>query len=143
MEKEKTGEQNKDKDKEQKTGELNRITVSRDAAGALTSIVDRVNDGFAGGRVNRSQISNWVLLRFSERFDDAAIKEIRMEHFDEVAMLENILRQAKESGKVPAEFKGLLQKHLGMDETPKKSGRKALTKSFINDENKENEESAG
>lgn len=146
MEKEKTGEQNKNKDqdknREQKTGELNRITVSRGAASALTSIVDRVNDGFAGGRVNRSQISNWVLLRFNEQLDDAAIKAIRMEHFDEVALLESVLRQAKESGRVPAEFKGLLQKQLGMDEAPRKSSRKALTKSFINDEIKESGELA-
>jgi hypothetical protein len=124
------------------TGNRRRITVSRGAERALTSIVDRVNEGFAGGRVNRTQVANWVLSRFSEQLDDAAIKEIRMEHFDEVAVLESILRQAKESGRVPTEFKCLLQKQLGMDEAPKKTSRKALTKSFINDENKESGELA-
>lgn len=138
MDKEKIEEKNKDKDGEQKPekagDELHRITVSRGAERELTSIVDRVNDGFAGGKVNRTQIANWVLTRFSERLDDAAIKEIRMEHFDEVAVLESILRQAKESGRVPAEFKGLLQRQLGMDEAPKRRSKKALTENVINDD---------
>jgi pyruvate formate-lyase activating enzyme-like uncharacterized protein len=100
--------------------ELQRITVSREAQNALGSILDRVNDGFAGGRVNRTQMANWIMLRFNTELDEVQIKEIRAEHFDEVAMLESILRQAKESGKVPSEFKALLQKQLGMDEPSKK-----------------------
>lgn len=140
MEKDKEDENNKDKNKEQKTEELHRITISRGAERALTSIVDRVNDGFAGGKVNRTQIANWVLLRFSEQLDDATIKEIRMEHFDEVAVLESILRQAKESGRVPADFKGLLQKQLGIDEAPKRRPKKALTENVINDDIKTGKE---
>jgi hypothetical protein len=100
--------------------ELQRITVSKEAQNALGSILDRVNDSFAGGRVNRTQMANWILLRFNIELDEVQIKEIRAEHFDEVAMLESILRQAKESGKVPSEFKALLQKQLGMDEPSKK-----------------------
>jgi len=131
-----------DENRHEEAEELHRITVSKGAERALTSIVERVNDGFSGGKVNRTQIANWVLTRFSDSLSDAEIKEIRMEHFDEVAVLESILRQAKESGRVPAEFKGLLQKQLGMDEAPKKSSRKALTKCFINDETKESGELA-
>lgn len=140
MEKDKEDENNKDKNKEQKTEELHRITISRGAERALTSIVDRVNDGFAGGKVNRTQIANWVLLRFSEGLDDATIKEIRLEHFDEVAVLESILRQAKECGRVPTEFKGLLQKQFGMDEAPRKKPKKVLTENVINDDIKTGKE---
>lgn len=134
MEEKKTGEQNQDKDREQKMEELHRITVSRGAERALASIVNRVNDGFAGGRVNRTQIANWVLLRFSDSMSDAEIKEIRTEHFDELAVLESILRQAKESGRVPTELKGILQKQFGMDELPKKRPKKTLTENIINDD---------
>lgn len=100
--------------------EIQRITVSRDAQGALGNIVDRVNDGFTGGRVNRTQMANWILLRFNSELSEAQIKEIRAEHFDEVAMLESILRQAKETGKIPSDFKVLLQKQLGTEETGRK-----------------------
>jgi hypothetical protein len=134
MEQDKTGEKTENKDREQKNEELHRITVSKQAERALSTVVERVNEGFSGGKVNRTQMANWILARFNDTLTETEIKEIRVEHFDEVAMLENILRQAKESGKVPAEFKGLLQKHLGMDEAQKKRTKKALTGDIINDD---------
>jgi hypothetical protein len=125
---------NKEKEEEKKeeiktngSKELLRITVSRDAQNALEVIKDRVNDGFNGGRVNLTQMANWILLKFQNELDDSLIKEIRAEHFDEVAMLESILKQAKESGKVPTDFKVLLQKQLGLEEPTKRKNKMALT----------------
>lgn len=103
--------------------EIQRITVSRDAQGALGNIVDRINDGFIGGRVNRTQMANWILLRFNNELNEAQIKEIRGDHFDEVAMLENILKQAKETGKMPSDFKSLLQKQFGLDEPTRRKNK--------------------
>lgn len=120
--KEREEEEKKEGNKNGNNEEIQRITVSKEAQGALGNIVDRVNNGFDGGRVNRTQIANWILLRFNSEFDENQIKEIRAEHFDEMAMLEAILRKAKESGKVPTDFKLLLQKHLGLDEPIKKKG---------------------
>ncbi len=91
---------------------LQRIAVSREAQNALKTVTDRVNDGFNGGKVGRTEIANCIILQFQSDLDELKIKEIRAEHFDEVAMLESILRQAKESGKVPTDFKALLQKQL-------------------------------
>lgn len=99
---------------------LQRIVVSNESLAALKIIIDKVNDGFNGGRVNQTEIANWIILRFQSELDEAQIKEIRAEYFDEVAMLESILKQAKESGKVPTDFKSLLQKQLGLDEPTKR-----------------------
>jgi len=125
---------NKEKEDEKKEGiktngnkELQRITVSKEGQAALDSMKDRVNDGFSGGRVNLTQMANWILLNFQNELDEAQIKEIRAEHFDEVAMLESILKQAKESGKVPTDFKALLQKQLGLEEPTKRKNKVALT----------------
>lgn len=107
--------------------DLQRITVSKDAQNALEIIKDRVNDGFNGGRVNLTQMANWILLRFQNELDESYIKEIRAEHFDELAMLESVLKQAKESGKVPTEFKYLLQKQFGIDEPTKRKSKVILT----------------
>lgn len=134
MERDKTGNGEENKDKEQKNEELHRITVSKQGERALAAVVERINDGFVGGKVNRTQVANWILARFNDSLSETEIKEIRMEHFDEVAVLESILRQAKESGRVPAELKGLLQKQLGMDEAPKKRPKRALTEDIINDD---------
>jgi hypothetical protein len=107
--------------------EIQRITVSKEAQNTLGVITDRINDGYIGGRVNRTQMANWILKRFQSELDEALVKEIRAEHFDEVAMLENILKQAKESGKVPSDFKTLLQKQYGLEEPNKKKKPVALT----------------
>lgn len=108
---------------------VQRIVVSNESWAALKSIIDKVNDGFNGGRVNQTEIANWIILRFQSELDEAQIKEIRAEHFDEVAMLESILKQAKESGKVPTDFKNLLQKQFGLDEPTKRKAKSALTNS--------------
>ncbi|HLE12137.1 MAG: hypothetical protein A2504_17825 [Bdellovibrionales bacterium RIFOXYD12_FULL_39_22] len=138
---EELGEENKRSNKEgennseSKDQELQRITVNKSAGMALSFVMDQVNEGFIGGKVNRTQIANWIMIKFREALNDAAVKEIRMEYFDEVAVLESILRQAKESGKVPSEFKSLLQKQMVLDEAPKKKTKKVLTESVIKDDN--------
>lgn len=119
--------------KEQKGEEVLRITVSKLGQDALTAIMERVNDGFIGGKISRTQATNWIMMRFNENLSDAEIKEIRLEHFDEVFVLEAILRQAKETGKVPTEFKALLQRQLENPEQIKKRPKKALTEKNIND----------
>lgn len=119
--------------KEQKGEEILRITVSKLGQDALTAIMERINDGFIGGKISRTQAANWIMMRFNENLSDAEIKEIRLEHFDEVSVLEAILRQAKESGKVPTEFKALLQKQLESTEQLKKKAKKALTANYVND----------
>ena len=108
---------------------VQRIVGSNESWAALKAIIDKVNDGFNGGRVNQTEIANWIILRFQSELDEAQIKEIRAEHFDEVAMLESILKQAKESGKVPTDFKNLLQKQFGLDEPTKRKAKSALTNS--------------
>lgn len=119
--------------KENKTEEIQRITVSKLGQDALTAIVERVNDGFIGGKINRTQAANWIMMRFNDNVTDIEIREIRAEHFDEVAVLEAILRKAKESGKVPTEFKALLLKQLENNDQPKKKAKSALTNKNIND----------
>ena len=102
---------------------LQRIAVSKEAQNALKTVADRVNEGFNGGKVGLTEMANWIILQFQSDLDELKIKEIRAEHFDEVAMLESILKQAKESGKVPTDFKALLQKQLGLDESPKRKNK--------------------
>ena len=109
------------------SAKVQRIVVSNESWVALKAITDKVNDGFNGGRVNQAEIANWIISRFQSDLDEAQIKEIRAEHFDEVAMLESVLRQAKESGKVPTDFKALLQRQLGLEEPVKRRAKSALT----------------
>ena len=120
-------EREEDRTNQTVSAKLQRIVVSNESLFALKAIIDKVNDGFNGGKVNQTEIANWIILRFQSELDESQIKEIRAEHFDEVAMLESILKQAKESGKVPMDFKSLLQKQFGLDEPTKRKTKSALT----------------
>jgi len=49
----------------------------------------------------------------NEKLSESDICEIRAEHFDEVTVLEAVLRKAKESGQVPKELREFLQHQAG------------------------------
>ena len=78
------------------------------------------------------ELANWALIHLKESISEEQINQIRMEHFDEVTLLEAILRKAKEKGKIPEEFKDLLQKQFGSQNNDKKKVKKALTADVIN-----------
>jgi hypothetical protein len=116
-----TGTGEKDQKKNAKTEESYRIAVTKKVDEEISEMIVKVNDGFNAGKVNRPQLVNWILSKFYSSFGEVEIKAIRADHFDEISMLDSILRQAKETGKVPNEFRALLQKHMGLDDAPKKS----------------------
>ena len=130
----------KDNKKNQEIDEINtgkeeilRITVSRIGERSLSEITEKVNDGFLGGKVSKVQMANWILKRFRDDLDDSMIKDIRADHYDELMLLESILKKARETGQVPMEFKHLLQKQIGLDVSAKKKPKQALTEDCIND----------
>lgn len=120
-------------------GAGHRLTINRSAENALTSAVERINDGFHGGKVNRNQIAIWAILQFGENLTTDEIKEIRVEHLDEFSALDIVLRRAKESGKLPPELSAFIQRQMGFDESPKKKNKKTLPDNNINDVIVENE----
>lgn len=124
---------------EQKTEAVLRLSVSQGAERCLVSVMDRVNNGFNGGKVNRMQVANWIFDRFAKGCTDQDIRDIRAEHFDEVSVLESLLRKAKETGSVPSELREILQKELRLDEPGRKKARKTLQSNIINDDIPSNE----
>ena len=114
--------------------EVHRINISKMAEESLGEVVNRVNEGFEGGRVNRTQMANWILLKFSSQCSEADIQQIRAENVNELAVLEAILKKAKKTGKLPSEVSLLIHKHLGFQEPAKRAGKTKLTKNIINDD---------
>ena len=120
--------------------EVHRINVSKMAEEALSEVMERVNDGFEGGRINRTQMANWILMRFASQCSDADIQQIRSENVNELAVLEAILKKAKKTGKLPSEVSQIIHKHLGFQDSPRKAAKSKLTKNIINDDIGELEE---
>ncbi|HAR43296.1 MAG TPA: hypothetical protein DCS07_11820 [Bdellovibrionales bacterium] len=126
-------EEGKRQEEERKAEEVVKITISKDAEVNLVRILERVNDGFEAGRINRQELASWALMRFAEDCADDTIRSIRMEYFDEMAFLESILKKSKESGKLPPEIKNALKQHMGIENQAKRPVKKTLTTSYTND----------
>lgn len=101
-----------------------RIAVTKKVDEEISEMIVKVNDGFNAGKVNRPQLVNWILSKFYNSLGDTEIKAIRADHFDEISLLDSILRYAKETGKIPNEFRALLQKQMGLEDSPKKTKSK-------------------
>ena len=120
-----TGTEDKGIEKK-KNEEIAKITVSKEAEEKLSELMKKVNDGFSSGKVNRQDLASWLLIKFCSEKDEALIENIRADHFDEIMMLEAILKKSKETGTLPSEFQALLKQQIGANGRVKP--RKALTK---------------
>lgn len=108
------------------SGDTHRLTINGVAEVALGRAVDRVNDGFQGGKINRNQLAVWAILKFAENLEELEIKDIRAEHLDEFSAIDAVLRRAKETGQLPPELRAFIQKQMGFDEAPKRKSKKEV-----------------
>lgn len=127
---------------EEKEETVTKITITKEAEEAVSQIVNRVNDGFDAGRVNRQDVASWILIQYAEGLADADIQQIRSAFFNEIALLEVILKRAKQSGKLSADLKSVLLEHINVPAVSIKKPKRGLTKEFINDEHKKAEDVA-
>lgn len=120
---------------------VSKITITKSAEEAVSQVVSKVNDGFEGGRVNRQDVASWILSRFVETFSDMETQQIRAAFFNEIALLEAILKKAKQSGSVPAELKTALLGQVNLSLGSKRS-KKVLTNKLTDGQLEESEEAA-
>lgn len=109
-----------------------KITVTKLAEEAVSQIVSRVNDGFDAGRVNRQDVASWILTRFIETFSEAEVQQIRAAFFNEIALLEAILKKAKQGGSLPEELKSVLAGQASLPPVTSKRSKRSLTKEVNN-----------
>jgi hypothetical protein len=70
-----------------------------------------VNDGFAGGRVSKTDLTTWIILDFEKYRIEDNLEKIRKDHFDQVAYLESVLKEmklARKSGIATPHLRSLL-----------------------------------
>ncbi len=106
--------------------EFVKVTISKRAETASTTLLTKINDGFEGGRVSRQDLISWVLTRFAEECSEPDIRAIRADHFDEIALLELCLKRSKQAGSLPSDLRKLLLAQAGLDDTTKKATKKSV-----------------
>jgi hypothetical protein len=99
---------------------MRRIWINKELDKKLDGILKRVNDGFDGGKISRTQIVTWQLTRWSETCSDRDIETIRLANVNDLSLLEAIIRKAKESGEIPQDLRLLIRKQLAGALSPKK-----------------------
>ena len=92
-------------------GKIIKITVTKEAGEKLDDILKSVNEGFAAGKINRQDITSWIISKFGMSFSDSEIQQIRKEFFSEKILLEEILKKVKSSGNVPEFLSDALRKY--------------------------------
>jgi len=113
-------------EEEKNKDEFIKVTISKKAEKAATDLLAKVNDGFDGGRINRQDLMSWILTMFAEDCGEQDIRAIRAAHFDEITLLELCLKKSKQSGSLPPELRKLLLAQAGLDDSGKKSVKKAI-----------------
>jgi hypothetical protein len=102
-----------------------RVVISKESNDVLEKFVERTNDGFDGGEVNKSDIANAIFLGAAKTFSEADIRSLRNLHFNERKMLRAILRKSEDAGELPEEIKKALREHYGLSEQNKKRNSRA------------------
>ena len=75
------------------------IKISEEADQAVEKMLETVNKGYLGGRVNRPDLITWVLIEFQKKHLSNSIEAIREQSFDQVRYLESVVKLMKESRK--------------------------------------------
>lgn len=103
-----------------------RVVISKEINESLESLVKKINNGFDGGEITKSDVANFLILGSAKSFSDAEIKILRGLHFDEKKMLRSILRQTGDEGDLPEHLKKALREHYGLAESrERRTSRKA------------------
>jgi hypothetical protein len=75
-----------------------KIAVTKEADALLAASLNRINEGFLGGKVNKLDLASWAIVYALENMPDQIVEKIRKRFFNEVCYLEAVLKQTRASG---------------------------------------------
>lgn len=134
-------EENKEKKNEviKKSDDLAKIAISREADSALVEIIEKINDGFDGGKATKQEVTSFIVLDFFKELTDSHIHKLRFSFFDPITMMEVTLKKAKETGILPESVRELFLKQFADSAHTVRKPKKNLKSNVIID-NIENEQ---
>lgn len=74
---------------------ISKIGISQSSDQALDRILAKINEGFTGGRVSKSDLATWIIEYFETNALENNLERIRKDHFEQVAYLESVVREMK------------------------------------------------
>jgi hypothetical protein len=83
----------------EKENTLAKIAITTDSDAALVQALEKVNKNNPGGRVTKTDLASWFILKSATDLTDQSIDQIRTAHFNQVAYLDALVRGLKQSGR--------------------------------------------
>jgi hypothetical protein len=78
---------------------LAKVAITKRADESVDGALQRINEGFEGGRVSKTDLMSWAILRVVSDLDQTDIDEIRREHFNQAAYLDALVKRLKTTGR--------------------------------------------
>ena len=104
------------------------VTISLEGERKLQGILVQINDGFELARVTRKHLLAHVINVFHLNFSADDIQAVRQSALTDMALLDHLYREIKDSGVVPEGLRDFLWKSSQLTQGPKRIKRNASSK---------------
>ena len=93
----------------------------------LEEMLSKVNEDFDTGSVSKSDLAMYVFMNLKKFISADDIKVLRMKHFDDRKVLNDLLKISETKNELPEEVRKFLREHAGVFNKDKKRGPKATS----------------
>jgi hypothetical protein len=111
-----------------------KLSVTQEADSLLSATLEKVNEGFLGGKVSKLDLASWAITYALEDLSEAKIEKIRKQFFNELTFLESVVKLSRKNRqeKLTQDQFTLLQGILGQrSERTKKLKQEADTSNGV------------
>jgi hypothetical protein len=74
-----------------------KLSVTSEADALLSAALEKVNEGFLGGKVSKLDLASWAIIQALEELSEAKIEKIRKPFFNELAFLESMVKLSRQN----------------------------------------------
>jgi len=78
---------------------LAKVAITKRADELVAAAIRRINDGFEGGRVSKTDFMSWAILRVASELDQTCVDELRREYFNQAVYLDALVKRLKTAGR--------------------------------------------
>lgn len=117
--------------KEKKIKTEVQVTISPEHDSKLRQVVERVASGFDLAKISRKNVLEYMIDKVVDVFSDDDTQAIRRNSTTDMALLEQELRDIRQSGIIPEALKEYLWKSRNLTQSPKKP-RKSRQQEYSN-----------
>jgi hypothetical protein len=75
-----------------------KIAVSPESDNALSVALETVNSGFLGGKINKCELTSWLIMDALNNLSESKVEKIRKAFFNEITYLDSLVKLSRKNG---------------------------------------------